>query len=467
MKRSARALFLFSVVIAALLLSSHIVPVMAQTSMDKWAVIACGGKDNQNQDNFENQIAEAYNTLLQCGFVKDHIYYLDLNVSRDVDNDNITDVDAYTSVENVSSAITDWLATRSDSDDLVFIYLEDHGGDEYWICNPDEVIYYSNLSDWIEQVSYFRLVFVVDACESATMIDDLSMDNRILIASAIGEGRPWADYLLFSHAFFQRVLNMSIYDAFLEAAEHTYNITHMLVEIGAISEEQWAVLDDNGDGDCHKFNSPPKYYGDGYLSDVTYLYGSYCLNVRTFSQDMELFDVEVWFDEEFCGGSPVIAVVAEGNYTVEVNSSFLRTEEGQDYNYTFHHWENNSTDNLRTIFIQGDQTITAYYRKVPVTLTVKTRQTNGVEIEDVKVWIDYDPNHYLSPVTINVTAGNHTVEVESMFIRTEFPDFYVYTFVRWEDYSTDNPRTVPVYEDRTIIAYYKKEYAGSIFKPTP
>ena len=88
------------------------------------------------------------------------------------------------------------------------------------------------------------------------------------------------------------------------------------------------------------------------------------------------------------------------------------------------------------------------------TLTVKTCTTpGGSEISNVKVWID--GVQYYSPVTLEVDAGTYTVKVESYFFRNEW---WIYTFDRWEDGSTDNPRSVPVNNDMTITAYYTEDY---------
>ena len=85
-------------------------------------------------------------------------------------------------------------------------------------------------------------------------------------------------------------------------------------------------------------------------------------------------------------------------------------------------------------------------------LTVKTRKTTGSQIS-AKVWID--DVEYCSPVTLNVDAGTHTVEVESYFFKREW---WVYTFDRWEDGSTANPRMIPIDDDMTVTAYYTEDY---------
>jgi len=86
-------------------------------------------------------------------------------------------------------------------------------------------------------------------------------------------------------------------------------------------------------------------------------------------------------------------------------------------------------------------------------LTVNTRTTTGSQISNVKVWID-DVQYY-SSVTLNVSQGFYTVEVESYFFRSEW---WLYTFDHWEDGSTDNPRTVYVYSDMVVQAYYTVDY---------
>lgn len=88
-------------------------------------------------------------------------------------------------------------------------------------------------------------------------------------------------------------------------------------------------------------------------------------------------------------------------------------------------------------------------------LTVETHSIGGSEITDVKVWID--GNQFYSPVTVNVSAGSHTIDLEHIFWRGAFK----HTFRHWEDGSTDNPRTVNVESVVTTIAYYEISYEGT------
>lgn len=89
-------------------------------------------------------------------------------------------------------------------------------------------------------------------------------------------------------------------------------------------------------------------------------------------------------------------------------------------------------------------------------LTIKTSMVGGGEITGVNVWVDGNQISP-SPVTVIVSSEMHTIQVESTFWRY----WYKYTFSHWEDGSTNNPRTVPVYSNMTITAYYIREYYGT------
>lgn len=132
--------------------------------------------------------------------------------------------------------------------------------------------------------------------------------------------------------------------------------------------------------------------------------------------------------------------LVEGNtYTIEYGFSAFEHEAYTNFN--------SGTDRIRAVWlIKADN-----YK-----LTVKTRTTGGSEISGVNVWVDGNPVSP-SPVTVIVSAGEHIVQVESYFLRGSFE----YTFSHWEDSSTNNPRSVPVSSNKTITAYYDKEYIGT------
>jgi len=88
-------------------------------------------------------------------------------------------------------------------------------------------------------------------------------------------------------------------------------------------------------------------------------------------------------------------------------------------------------------------------------LTVKTKKISGGEMSDVKVWIN--GTQYYSPVTLSLYPGIYDVEAESHF----WGYWFEYTFLHWENNSTDNPRTININQNETITAYYNVTYHGT------
>ncbi len=90
-------------------------------------------------------------------------------------------------------------------------------------------------------------------------------------------------------------------------------------------------------------------------------------------------------------------------------------------------------------------------------LQVDTYLMDDTYIVDVPVWVDGTAITGGSPVDVKVGYGTHTVEVESVFYRS----IYMYTFDHWEGGSTSNPKTVGVYSDEMLRAYYARERIGN------
>ena len=83
-----------------------------------WAVIVCGSKGG----SFRNNTGYMYHVLSQH-YNFDDIYYL----SRDIYSSD-PGVIASSTKANVRWAIRDWLGSRSNHNDLIFIYFSSHGG---------------------------------------------------------------------------------------------------------------------------------------------------------------------------------------------------------------------------------------------------------------------------------------------------------------------------------------------------
>jgi len=80
-------------------------------------------------------------------------------------------------------------------------------------------------------------------------------------------------------------------------------------------------------------------------------------------------------------------------------------------------------------------------------LTFETYFTNGTAISGAIIWID--EVQYSSPVTVNLLQGIHVVKANN-----EYPFLGDYKFLYWEDNTIDNPRSVTLYTNKVIKAYY-------------
>lgn len=183
---------------------------------DLWAVIICG--DSPTPPTFSWDTNYMYHVLSEhYAFNDDSIYYLHPDIST-------PGVDNLTGHENVNWAIDTWLSSRSDSDDLIFIFFSDHGGgysddlgairggridesgdegDEVWNATEgkwvgfDECLYLWNAQTHVYQrywddelaanlntLQYKTLIFACLACYSGGLIDDIGAPNRVIMTAA-------------------------------------------------------------------------------------------------------------------------------------------------------------------------------------------------------------------------------------------------------------------------------------------
>lgn len=248
-KKSSSAVCKAALIFLAIFLfaSANIVSVSAAiytpSSIQAWAVLVCGGSSGgSQQEDFENAISEAYSTLRNRAYTADHIYYLDIINPRDVTGDGVNDVNATSTKANVQYAITTWLVSHSDDNDICFLYFVNHGADGGLFYINGEYIHDYEMANWLATVRCGKLVFVMDACYAGDFIDNLSRANRITACSTDGDHEagpdPGTDWPAFSHTFFPRLRNMdSVGDAFNTAYQH----------VRQVNSYQYPILDDNGD----------------------------------------------------------------------------------------------------------------------------------------------------------------------------------------------------------------------------
>lgn len=230
-------------------------------SIKRMALIVCGDKDDEF---YYNGSKKAYIALNALNY---DIRYLD---TKDRDEQDGPDWYRNATRAKLNQTINDWLIPDADGDDLVVIYLVDHGNSSeghgnstiFFLSNGMEYITYYELNSWIAGLSYGRLLIVVDACFSGGAIRHLSGEDRIVIsAGKVGKEVAKAR---FSRYFWPKVENDTITDAFNYAAEAAWNDT----QIGYPPYLQEAQLDDDGDGDGHwtvEYQLPNEL-GDGWLA---------------------------------------------------------------------------------------------------------------------------------------------------------------------------------------------------------
>ena len=98
--------------------------------------------------------------------------------------------------------------------------------------------------------------------------------------------------------------------------------------------------------------------------------------------------------------------------------------------FRFERWNDGNTDNPRTIVVESDTAFTATFTIAQYTITLVSIDETMGSVSESGI---YD---YGSEIQISATPAEH------------------YHFVRWNDYITDNPRTITVTGDATYTAYF-------------
>jgi len=131
--------------------------------------------------------------------------------------------------------------------------------------------------------------------------------------------------------------------------------------------------------------------------------------------------------------------------TCNVAMPFSITINGTTYN--FKRWEEGSTSPIRTISLNADMTITAYYEAISKThiLSVSSSPITGISFT-----IDEAP--HTTPWSGSLTEGSYNVAMPSSVVVAGT----TYIFKNWEDGFTSLTRTINLLSDINITAYYEK-----------
>jgi hypothetical protein len=151
--------------------------------------------------------------------------------------------------------------------------------------------------------------------------------------------------------------------------------------------------------------------------------------------------VRVFIDDVYVGDTPITKRVAAGRHKLQVASI--------EATYMFEYWSDGLTENPRTINVDRDISLTAYFRYVVYgELSLDSIDQYGRRCP-TEFYVD---GKYVgdAPVTVRI-SGTHSLEA-----RSKAP--WEYIWWKWSDGVTDNPRSVNVSGYMALIAYYS--YVG-------
>jgi PKD repeat protein len=157
--------------------------------------------------------------------------------------------------------------------------------------------------------------------------------------------------------------------------------------------------------------------------------------------------------EENAGITPLAFAGQEGKtYTITANDF-------QDL--VFDHWEDESTNRTRTVTAISDTTLTAYYRTSPAVLTVKSADLSGSALNGMYATVAPINNSMIKAAFTNSTYVGYVGSAYEVTVS----DYAGIVFDHWEDGTTSRSRTIMLYGDKDITAYYNT--GNSVMALTP
>ena len=136
-------------------------------------------------------------------------------------------------------------------------------------------------------------------------------------------------------------------------------------------------------------------------------------------------------------GDPTMGSVSGGGtYNSGATATLTATPNS---GYRFVRWQDNNTQNPRTVTVTANATYTATFEAIPPTQYTITVNSNN------NAW--------------GTVSGGGTYNSGATATLTATPNSD-YRFVRWQDNNTDNPRTVTVTANVTYTAYFEAETQG-------
>lgn len=113
----------------------------------------------------------------------------------------------------------------------------------------------------------------------------------------------------------------------------------------------------------------------------------------------------------------------------------------------FQHWDDGDTSNPRTITLNCDTTLTAYFSSVPLYYVIGLSNDSSLGTVSIRLLngLAYEENRYSEGSLVELCA---------------VPQNEVSFFSQWDDGDTTNPRIITLLSDTTLIAYFYEDYDG-------
>ena len=157
-------------------------------------------------------------------------------------------------------------------------------------------------------------------------------------------------------------------------------------------------------------------------------YASYTLKIDSYSSPSTTASITVRPDDASKG-----SVTGGGTYNIGDYAVLRATPKT---GYQFSHWNDYNTDNPRTVEVTGNKTYTAYFTPKSYQITVQSNNSSAGTVSGSGTY------EYGSSATISATPKSG------------------YYFSHWNDYNTDNPRTIQVTGNKTYTAYFYENNTG-------
>ncbi|MDD4877911.1 MAG: C13 family peptidase [Candidatus Nanoarchaeia archaeon] len=160
---------------------------------EKYAVLISGHTEERHALN----MTLVYNFLLEHGFNENNIYVAD---GKGTDRLYCYPVDAAATVDNVRTGFES-LQQKLDGNDLLFVYVSDHGGriraeDGSYVStistNDGSTLDQRTFAGFVDSLKHGQGIFVYDQCHSGGFAEETGHGNNVAIASTTADDSAYS-----------------------------------------------------------------------------------------------------------------------------------------------------------------------------------------------------------------------------------------------------------------------------------